>query len=197
MTGKVRPPLEKKKKEEGELPAGWAAEGPEAPHGALDHLPKLPRTLMLGGDLNGSCAKRRQRCLEVNPRRRQREGDPAPTRSWQVPDFTEQESEAHEVRDLTGHSAPGGRSRPEPRRPPLPSFRHPKLWATPPSGASLEHSPSEGYSSGLRSVASPSPLSMALADILEAVREHQVQSQGHHYLSEKQSMKIGSVLPDL
>ena len=58
MTGKVHPPLEKQKKEVGELPAGWAAEGLEAPHGALHHLPKLPRTLMLGGDLNGSCAKR-------------------------------------------------------------------------------------------------------------------------------------------
>ena len=35
---------------------------------------------------------------------------------------------------LDGPRAPGGSSRPEPR-PPLPTSRNPKLWATPPSGA--------------------------------------------------------------
>ena len=80
--------------------------------------------------------------------------------------------------------APPGQN-PDPRCPP----RNPKLWATHPRELPQGHSPSGSNSSRREPKAWPSPLSMALADIPEAVWEHWFWSQGHHCLSEKQSVK--------
>lgn len=119
----------------GEHTAGQAAVGPDPTQHPLP-FPEAPRISDAG---RGPQRKLRyQGFLEVNQGEdREREAQ----HQWRagVPDCTEQEAEDQGGRDLMGPRAPGVltrgcSTRTEPR-PPLPTSRNPKLWATPPSGA--------------------------------------------------------------
>ena len=156
-----------KKEIMGEHTAGQAAVGPD-PTQHPPPFPEAPRISNAGREPQRKLSWEVSRVLGGEPGRRQREGDPAPVES---PDCTEQEAETQGRRDLMGPehlvAAPGQNPDPLCPRPGTPSSGPPH-----PRELSQGHSPSDSNSGRRVSKALPCPLSMALADILEAVWEH-------------------------